>query len=417
MSSLRATLLVVLAGAIALVVGDNPPPAAGGSSAGAAQAGASRLPQVAIRTQRSIRDDPKVRAGLSVEGSYDGLAGIELRGQSSQTFPKKSYALELRGANGKDRKVALLGMPADGDWVLQGPWIDKTLMRNALAYDVARLTGQWAPQTRFVELRLNGRHQGVYVLTERPEISANRIDAAKQGVTGAYLVEWTFPFQARRKGPHFTLPRSKRPIVYEDPKLADMSAKEGRYLRGYMRRTERAVYAGRGAWRRLLDEPSTIDYTLVQELFRNVDAFHASTFLVKEAGRPLRFNPVWDFDLSTGNARQGKSESTVGWWTRARPWIGRLWRDCAFRTALGARWRELQAAGLRRDVLARIDGYRHALARGPAGRNFRRWPTLDERLWQSPRARGSYGAEVRYLRGWLTRRMNWMDRASRGLRC
>lgn len=416
MTRTRAAVLVALVGVLALYVNDSPPRAES-SAALAASAAAGALPQVTIRAQRRIPDEPKVRASVDVEGSYTGLAGIELRGQSSQTFPKKSYSVELRASNGKDRKVALLGMPADADWVLQGPWIDKTLMRNALAYDAARMTGRWAPQTRFVELRLNGRYQGVYVLTERPEISANRIDVEKKGVTGAYLVEWTFPWQASRKGPHFTLPRSKRPIVYEDPELADMSAKEGRYLRGYMRRTERAVYAGKGAWRRLLDEPSTIDYTLVQELFRNVDAFHASTFLVKESGQRLRFHPVWDFDLSTGNARQGKSESTVGWSTRARPWISRLWRDCAFRAGLGARWRELQAGGLRRDLLGRLDGYRRVLERGPAGRNFARWPTLDERLWQSPRARGSYGAEVRYLRGWLTRRMDWMDRASRGLRC
>jgi hypothetical protein len=138
---------------------------------------------------------------------------------------------------------------------------------------------------------------------------------------------------------------------------------------------------------------------------------------VKEAGRKLRFGPVWDFDLSTGNARYGSSESTTGWWTRSRQWVGRLWLDCRFRAALGARWRALQGAGLRRELLLRLDGHHRVLRDGPAGRNFRRWPTLDRRLWESPQARGSYGAEVRYLRGWLTRRMAWMDRASRRLGC
>lgn len=408
---------IVVVSALCAGLGESDLAAADHAARPAQHGAAQRLPEVSVRTQRRIRDAPKVRATVRVDGSYDGIAGIELRGQSSQTFAMKSYSLELRGSDGADRRVALLGMPADGDWVLHGPWIDKTLMRNALAYDVARMSGRWAPQTRLVELRLNGRYEGVYVLSERPELSRNRIGAASDGVTGAYLVEWTFPFQARRKGPHFTLPRSRRPIVYRDPELSDLSAEEGRYLRGYLRRAERAIFAGKGAWRRFLDEPATIDYVLVQELFRNVDAFHASTFLVKEAGRKLRFGPVWDFDLSTGNARYGTSESTTGWWTRSRDWAGRLWRDCLFRTRLGARWRALQEDGLGGALLARLDEYRRVLESGPAGRNFRRWPTLRRRLWQSPAARGSYGAEVRYLRAWLSRRMAWIDRASRDLRC
>ena len=392
--------------------------AAGDPSTSTAREPAGALPRISVSTQRRIRDDPKVRATVRVEGSYDGPAGIELRGQSSESFPKKSYGLELRGPNGKDVRVGLLGMAPDGDWVLQGPWTDKTLMRNALAYDLARMTGRWAAQTRHVELHLNGRYEGVYLLTERPELGDGRIAAAGRGVTGAYLVEWTFQFQARRKGPHFMLPRSGRPILYEDPELADLSAAEARYLREYLRRTERAVYAGRGAWRRFLDEPSTIDYLLVQELFRNVDAFLGSTFLLKEAGRKLRFGPVWDFDLSTGNARYANSESTLGWWTRSRPWIAQLWRDCRFRARVGERWRRLQRVGLRRGVLARLDHYARVLEAGPAGRNFRRWPTLHRRLYQSPGPpRGSYRAEVRHLRGWLIRRMAWIDRAAGRLRC
>jgi hypothetical protein len=44
------------------------------------------------------------------------------------------------------------------------------------------------------------------------------------------------------------------------------------------------------------------------------------------------------------------------------------------------------------------------------GPNFRRWPVLDRRIWPNPRARGSYRAEVRALRSWLTRRIGWIDR-------
>ena len=60
---------------------------------------------------------------------------------------------------------------------------------------------------------------------------------------------------------------------------------------------------------------------------------------------------------------------------------------------------------------------RATLATGPAGRNFRRWPVLDQRLWQAPRAPGSLNAEVRSLRRFMDRRIAWMDHAIGSLRC
>jgi CotH kinase protein len=125
--------------------------------AGAAEpARANELPVVRIDAARAIPDEPKVRAGLRMRG-YHGRIGIERRGQSSQQFPKRSYAVELA------RDAPLLGMPADDDWVLYAPYNDKTLMRNVVAYATARAIGRYAARTRFVELRLDGRYRGVYV--------------------------------------------------------------------------------------------------------------------------------------------------------------------------------------------------------------------------------------------------------------
>ena len=41
---------------------------------------------------------------------------------------------------------------ANSEWVLNGPYLDKTLIRNKLVYDLARELNGWAPDTRFVEL-------------------------------------------------------------------------------------------------------------------------------------------------------------------------------------------------------------------------------------------------------------------------
>jgi hypothetical protein len=82
-------------------------------------------------------------------------------------FPMKSYGFECRDINGKSVDKSILGMPKESDWVLYAPYTDKTLMRNFLAYAIAREMGGWAARTQFVEVVLNGEYVGVYVLMEK----------------------------------------------------------------------------------------------------------------------------------------------------------------------------------------------------------------------------------------------------------
>ena len=72
-----------------------------------------------------------------------------------KAFGKKQYRLELRDHNDDDLDFELLGMPADSDWVLNGPWVDKSLIRNSFAFDLGNALGVLAPRTRHVEVFLN----------------------------------------------------------------------------------------------------------------------------------------------------------------------------------------------------------------------------------------------------------------------
>ena len=373
--------------------------AAAAAAALAAPAAQAALPVLRIDAAREIPNEPKVSARLRMPG-YRGRIGIETRGQSSQTFPKKSFAVELRDAKGEDRKAPLLGMPEDGDWVLYAPYNDKTLMRNVLAYETARWMGRYAARTRFVQLRLNGRNHGVYVLMEKLELGDDRVQ-------GEALFEFTFPFQAQSKAPSFLTPVKRRPIVWEDPERGDLSRARAGTLAAKVRAAERALY-GRGSWRKRIDESSAVDFALVNELLKNQDAFHASTYMALRGGK-LHLGPVWDFDISTGNSDSGPSRYLPGWMLANADWAERLYRDRRFTRRMATRWRELRRAGLQRQVLRTVDRSRREL-RGSVTANFRRWPVLDRKIWPNPVARGSYQAEVRFLRGWLKRRIGWIDR-------
>jgi hypothetical protein len=195
--------------------------------------------------------------------------------------------------------------------------------------------------------------------------------------------------------------------VWEDPERGDLSRSEAQDLAGSVRAAERALY-GRGSWRKRIDEASAVDFALVNELFKNEDGFHASTYLALRGGK-LHFGPVWDFDIALGNSNYGPSRRLRGWMLRERDWAERLYRDRRFTARMEARWRELRSRGLRRFVLGVVSRGQREL-RGAVGRNFRRWPVLDRRIWPNPVARGSHRAEIGFLRSWVDRRITWIDR-------
>jgi CotH kinase protein len=360
-----------------------------------APAAASAAPPVVrIDASRAIPNEPKIGAQLRMPG-YRGRIEIETRGQSSQRFPKQSYAVELAD------DTALLGMPEDDDWVLYGPYNDKTLMRNVVAYRTARAIGRYAARTRFVNLRLNGRRHGVYVLMERLELGDDRVQ-------GDALYEFTFPFQAQSKDPSFRTPVKRRPIVWEDPERGDLSRARAERLARPVRAAERALY-GRGSWRRRIDEASAVDFVLLNELFKNEDGFHASTYMALHGDGKLRLGPIWDFDIAMGNSDYGPSRRLPGWTLARRDWAEKLFDDRRFMRRFAQRWRALRRAGLRRDVLAIVNRAERELT-GSIVANFERWPVLDRRIWPNPVARGSHRAEMRFLRGWIKRRIAWIDR-------
>ena len=107
----------------------------------------SNLPIFMIETNnQQIPDEPKITARLGIvyngpgqtnsvfqtPNHYNGYIGIELRGNSTQHYPKKPYAIETRDSLGENLNVSLLGMPAENDWVLRASYFDHTFIRNPL---------------------------------------------------------------------------------------------------------------------------------------------------------------------------------------------------------------------------------------------------------------------------------------------
>ncbi|MCY4562596.1 MAG: CotH kinase family protein, partial [Flavobacteriaceae bacterium] len=122
----------------------------------------SSFPHIYIDTDgKTIIDEPKISATLEIKKNQEVIEqhhiGIELRGATSQQlFEKKSYGLETWDQEGSDLNVELGGYPEEEDWILHGPYSDKTLIRNVLIYQLSNAIGRYATRTSFYELTING---------------------------------------------------------------------------------------------------------------------------------------------------------------------------------------------------------------------------------------------------------------------
>lgn len=386
----------------------------------------TRLPIVVIDADGPIVDDPKVGARMRIvhRGGavnaptdrpwvYDGRIGIEVRGQSSQRFPKKQFSVETLTGGGDNRNVSPLGLPEENDWVLYAAYNDGSLMRNVVAYRAARQMGRYASRTRYVELVLDGAYWGVYVLMEKPKLDGDRVPDP-EGPSDGFLLEYTHPSKIDPGDTYFRTPVTRTPIVYDDPERGDMPPARAREIARRVGAMERSLYGSgfrhptRGH-RAHLDTAAAVDYVLLYELFRNYDAFSASTFMHEGPDGRIALGPAWDFDLSMGNP--AALLPPRGCSLCDRRWTSRLYADRTFTAAMSARWAQLRRQGFLARTLAAIDRDARALQSSQV-RNLRRWPVLGFApvSASAPEAslRAAYRAETGRLRTWIRVRAGWL---------
>ena len=368
---------------------------------------------VSVDAGRDPDDEPDGRdwmpADLAVfEGGVEvhtGRAGIHVRGNSTRDYDKKSYALETWDAADEDADVALLGLPAEEDWVLQGPYSDKTLLRNHLAYTLYRDLGRYAARTRFVEVMVNGDYRGVYVLMEKIKRDENRVDLPE----GAVLLkrDWV------EGGPEFIETALCEDILKVDwpdsPQgvLPRLNAVEAALLSGDLSQ---------------VDLDSFVDHMLLVELARNVDGYVLSTWLTLSADDVLGMGPVWDYNGALGNADYFDAWEPEGWhydnpeFPADNPqgfcWYEALLENPSFVALRQERWRaHREGPWSDAAIAARIDEAAAVLA-PVVDDNFARWPVLGEYVWPNDDGhadRTSHADEVAYLKAWLVARAAWLD--------
>ncbi len=409
----------------------------------------SNLPLVIVDTAgKWIPDEPKIPAKLKIlyddsggrnfVGSphvhFEGKIGIEVRGKTSQQYPKKQYGFKILNDKGEGLAVSLLGMPADSDWILHGPYSDKSLMRNFLAYEFSNRIGRYAVRTKFVEVFLNKtgdaeiqpRHYvGVYLLMEKIKRGKHRVDIQalepshnkEPEITGGYIIkiDKTDFDDSLFTSVYRTL------FIHVYPNGDKITEAQKAWIKNYMNAFEKTLSSRnfdlKHGYAKYIDTASFIDHLIINELFRNIDGLRISTFIHKERNGKLEMGPVWDFNLSMGNADYYNGWKPNGWIVYTTPvpfWWRRLLADENFARQFADRWHELRRDTLATaNIMATIDGTAELLDEAQA-RNFQRWQILGRYVWPNPRPLPrSYEGEVKRLKKFLAGRAKWIEQSVR----
>ncbi len=412
----------------------------------------SNLPIVVIETNgQEILDDPRIIAHMGIIDNgtginhindplngYDGQISIEIRGSSSQMFPKKQYALETQDIDGENLNVSILGMPEENDWILHAPYSDKSLLRNFLAYELARDMGRYASRTRFCELVINGDYKGLYIFMEKIKRDNNRVDISKlepdetsgDDLTGGYIIKVDKWDGENNDGwlSDPPLPENYGTwYQYHYPKPDEIVQEQQNYIIDYITDFENLIASESynepdSGYYNFVNLESFIDVSIINEISKNVDAYRLSAYMYKdkdsEDGR-LTMGPIWDYNLAFGNADYFEGQDNTGWvldinlpsedpfWIPF--WWYRIWDDETFRNAFNQRWQELRQTIFSEEYILNIIDSTIAVIADAQVRNFQRWPILDEYVWPNAYVGGSYENEIEYLTDWITARLNWMD--------
>lgn len=341
---------------------------------------------------------------------------IRGRGNNSWGYPKKSYKLKLT------KKDNLLGI-ADGKervWCLLANQCDQSLQRNHIAFELGRYFNAiaWEPASTSVEVYMNGEYAGVYLLVEDIQILKNRVDVDdkhRNEVDTGYLLELS-----NYASGEVIYAANRSYMIHNDLSTdRDIKREQKAFIQNYINECYKALEKGdKKKCEELIDLDSLVATYLVEEITKNLDSQWDSFNVHKDAGGKLVFGPIWDFDLSLGNADEGAEKYTdiyvgngQGSGGGFNTWFAVATMHDWFREMVQEKWLEvydsisLMPKFIVDEAELGLDSYR---------RNFDKWKILGTRQNRETdnitRLR-TYTAHYTYLAEWMTNRIEWLNDA------
>lgn len=278
-----------------------------------------------IHESKTNREKGQMRL-YSQDGALDywgKLKVIKTRGNGTFFQPKKPYSIQL------SQRADLLGMGSASKWILLANFYDASQTKNKFSLDFAAAAGlPYTPESRWVDLFLNGNYMGMYLLTERNEVDPQRV-ALKDG-QGFLITQDYYERLVEQNLPHF-LTEAQVPVrIYASTwPQADMER--------FIQSMEHALLAPDGIdpdtgkhWTEFIDLDSWARKYLLEEILGGGDAGFLSQFFFYEGNDrdgKLFAGPPWDYDITMGYDRMEDSVPNMFYAHReaCSPWLHALY--------------------------------------------------------------------------------------------
>ena len=439
----------------------------------------STLPALHLTTEKGgfarVQADKDNKAAasllaLSPEGMtlFDGeLKNMKGHGNATFAFKKKSYQIQFK------KKTDILGLPAQKKFILLANQHENSLMRNRITFDLARAAGlRFTPDSRSVDLYVNGEYLGSYLLCNKITVSSGSVDVtdadvlieeanpelAERGavpsaygsrksqpgtckgvlwpvepedVTGGFLLQLDYDKRYVDDASGVVTKRGQT-IVVKSPEY--MTEAQGEYLDALLNSFERAIFAQDGTdpvtgrhYTEIADLDSLVRKYMIEEICKNYDGNNSSQFYYKDSDLvdPLLYaGPVWDYDSAWGNyAGEGRLDLAApqglrvgGTMTQHAWWPAMAHRE-DFRAAVSEAWRTVYRP-LLLVLVGDLAPWEGCAVRpvaeiaeeldASAQMNFRRWNILNAAN-RAVKTGASYAENVEYLTGWIRARIEYLD--------
>jgi hypothetical protein len=351
---------------------------------------------------------------------WEDKGRIRIRGNRSQEFDKHSYALKLGASN------ELLELPKSKKWKLNAEYIDKTLMRNKLSYDLFKQfsEGNFAAEIQYCVVYMNNNYDGIYALTQSIDASALNLSKGNGGILFKEPPVSHPPSEHEERLENFKN-YIGRSIRYKDYsikskyKLQDECYFNQRYpevneedysneiyrLTEFIFNSSDAQFSNADLFNSYFDLENLIDWHLLILVTANGDGTYKNFYMSREKkGVPYQFTP-WDYDHSFGRDGDGEpSKVSIIPVEKNMALLHRLMETNAFdyRHKLYEKFTELKAKGVLTDRhIHRMIDDNVSLLKAEVKANEKRWPPGEIGYFKQ----ADFTSEVQRMKKWVTKHL------------
>ncbi len=379
----------------------------------------TNIPTIYIETEGAFnfidKEEYVVSKVIVSDADSTGVFEASVRGRGNSTWEfmeKKPFRIKF------DTKQHFLGMPANAkSWTLIACAVDKTLLRNNLAFEISRFLGfEFTPSNVMVDVVLDGFYYGTFMASDHIEVDKNRINIVEMKTTDVILPDLSGGYHLEidayaEQEPVFFKTNTNIPVTIKSPKDDVIVPVQKEWITSYINKLENLLLSdAQNALEKYIDLESAVKYYLHSELTGNCDSYWCIPMFKKRNDEKLYFGPVWDYDQAfLTNQRVPRFYATLD--TQhgvAQPWFRAMMKTSAAQNYLKLLWNKVKDEGLKEQLKNYLTENSERINQSQ-NLNYERWRSLNRKVWFEDALFPTYNQYIDFVKEFIDDRFDWFD--------